>query len=227
MSGKIVTFANSKGGVGKSTQAVNFAIGMAMDGKNVLLVDSEKDGTLVDYQSREIENLTVINGYAKEFPKMLDIYRNSFDLVVVDTAGVNTDLVGDNDNFQEQLNHKVLTKTDVLIIPIEPSPVAVRKTYRFLQTAENYIEASRGTMQAMMVVNKYSKVTKLSRETVRDLPSLSDVIPVSSNRIRQSEIVKQAEEDLLAVNEFAPSEPVAHDFRLFIKEVTQLLGEEA
>lgn len=226
MTGKIVTIANSKGGVGKSTKAVNLAIALACRGANTLLVDSEKSGSLLDYQEREIENLTIIDGYTKEFPKMLDVYRDAFDVIIIDTAGVNADLKGDNDNYQEVLNHKILTKTDVLIIPIEPSPVAVRKTYRFLQTAENYIESSRGAMQGLLVVNKYSSTTKLSRETVRDLPSLTS-IPVSRNRIRQSEIVKQAEEDLLSVNEFAPKEPVALDFRLFIKDVCKLLGMEA
>lgn len=226
MTGKIVTIANSKGGVGKSTKSVNLAIALADRGINTLLVDSEKSGSLLDYQEREIENLTIIDGYTKEFPKMLDVYRDAFDVIIIDTAGVNADLKGENDNYQEVLNHKILTKTDVLIIPIEPSPVAVRKTYRFLQTAENYIESSRGAMQGLLVVNKYSTTTKLSRETVRDLPSLTS-IPVSGNRIRQSEIVKQAEEDLLSVNEFAPKEPVAHDFRLFIKDVCKMLGMEA
>ena len=226
MTGKIVTIANSKGGVGKSTKAANLAIDSAQKGFSVLLVDSEKSGTMLDYGSRDIDNLTVINGYEKSFPKMLDVYRNSYDLIIVDTAGVNDDLQGDYDNFQENLNHKNLTKTDLLIIPVEPSPVAIRKTYRFIQTAENYLEASRGSMQALIVINKYSAQTKLSRELIRDLPTLTD-IPVSKNRIRKAECVMQAEIDLLSVNEFAPSENVALDIRLFEKEVFELLSLEA
>ncbi|TKF91741.1 ParA family protein, partial [Vibrio sp. F13] len=89
MTGKIVSVANSKGGVGKSTKAANLAIDAANKGLNVLLVDSEKSGTMLDYGNRDIENLTVINGYEKAFPKMLDVYRNSYDLIMVDTAGVN------------------------------------------------------------------------------------------------------------------------------------------
>lgn len=223
MTGKIVTVANSKGGVGKSTQAANLAISAAGKGWNTLLVDAEKMGTMLDYEQRDIANLTVINGYDKAFPKMLDIYRNSFDLIIIDTAGVNPDLQGDEENFQERLNHKLMSKTDFLLIPVDPSPISIRKTYRFLQTAENYIEAARGSMQSLIVINKYSGNTKLSRELVRDLPGLS-TIPVSKNRIRQTELVKQAEVDLLAVNEFAPKEAVALDFRLVEKEVFGLLG---
>ena len=60
MTGKIVTIANSKGGVGKSTKAVNLAIALAERGIKTLLVDSEKDGSLLDYQDREINNLIII-----------------------------------------------------------------------------------------------------------------------------------------------------------------------
>jgi chromosome partitioning protein len=82
--GKIISIVNAKGGVGKTTNAVNISSGLHQMGKRVLLVDTDPQGNATTYLGmgepggRGITDLLI-----KEVPlgDVVKSYRPGFDLV--------------------------------------------------------------------------------------------------------------------------------------------------
>ncbi len=90
MSGKIIVFANQKGGVGKTTTAVNIGAFIAEEGKRVLLIDFDPQG-----------NMSSSVGSDKEKPGIYEVITGDLKLkdVIQETTVRNLNIVSANVNL--------------------------------------------------------------------------------------------------------------------------------
>lgn len=128
--GKIIAFANQKGGVGKTTTCVNVASYLAAMGKKVLLIDMDPQGNATSGVGIEKTGSTktiynVIDGDAIVDEVIVPTVVGNLDFIpaTVDLAGAEIDLVQlpNRENIIKNRLARVKNKYDYIFIDCPPS----------------------------------------------------------------------------------------------------------
>ena len=127
---KIISFANQKGGVGKTTTAINLASYIASMGKRVLILDIDPQGNATSGVGVEKDNelKTLYNIIEYETPTAEVIQKtsvNGLDIIpsTVDLAGLEIDLVQlkDREYYMKNILNELNGTYDYIFIDCPPS----------------------------------------------------------------------------------------------------------
>lgn len=123
----IILIASTKGGAGKSTVATNLAVSLAAEGRDVLLVDADKQATSRKWHSRRPEDLVQVHiaQVSGNTTRALKDYAARYDCVVVDAGGAATPELA-----------SAAAIADLVLIPIRPSIADIDALHDLLEVLE-------------------------------------------------------------------------------------------
>ncbi|ENX24852.1 hypothetical protein F892_00002 [Acinetobacter vivianii] len=153
----VITLANQKGGVSKTTTSINLAVGLALRGYDVLLVDGDPQAsslhwaTVRDESEIELNNLTVIGVPKTNLAKEVAKLKVNYDFLIIDGAG-----------RQSELTRLALVACDIAIIPNTTSPLDAWATEATIQSI-NEIQSYRD-FKSYFLLSGVSKRTKVFTE---------------------------------------------------------------
>lgn len=169
---QVIAVLNQKGGSGKTTIATHIARALQLSGADVLLVDSDPQGSARDWAAvKEEQTLTVVGIDRPTIDRDIKNIAHQ-DFVIIDGAPQAADLA-----------ISAIKAANFILIPVQPSPYDIWATAALVDLVKQRIEVTDGKLQAAFVVSRAIKGTKIGSEVAAALEGYG--LPVLESRITQ------------------------------------------
>ncbi|MHB0668448.1 Chromosome partitioning protein parA (plasmid) [Roseomonas mucosa] len=168
----VVAVLNQKGGAGKTTIATHLARAFQLDGQDVLLVDSDPQGSARDWAAvREDQPVPVVGLDRPTIDRDLKALGKK-QIVVIDGAPQTADLAV-----------SAIKAATFVLIPVQPSPYDIWAANDLVELVKARIEITDGKLKAAFVVSRAIKGTRIGAEVESALADYG--LPVLTSRITQ------------------------------------------
>lgn len=199
----ILVVGNTKGGVGKTTLAVNIAIALALSGRDLLLVDGDEQGTALTFTQLRTERLgeagyTAVALTGAALRSQVRQLASKYDDIIIDVGGRDTGSL-----------RAALTVADTLLVPVQPRSFDVWALDQVSALVAEAREINEG-LRAVVVLNgadAQGADNKAALEMIGDIEGI-EVLPTSI--VRRKAFPNAAAEGR-AILEQSPRDPKAID----------------
>jgi chromosome partitioning protein len=209
----IVAFLNHKGGVGKTTLALHVAGAWAAQGKRIVVIDTDSQGSALDWsEQRAKEGLTRLFA-------VLGLARDTLHVEVPEIARDVHHVVIDGSSHAAALMRSAMLAADLVLVPAQPSPFdgwAAGETLRLLQEAQRF----RPQLIARFVLNRCIARTLIAGEIAEALAKHDP--PALAARIGQRVAFADAARTGRLVSEMPRSQPAAREVAALAAEIERI-----
>ena len=195
----IVTVGNTKGGVGKTTLALNLAIARALAGKDVWLIDGDRQGTAqtaltIRSQSGRLPAIACAQ-YADGSTLRAQVHQigQKFQDIVIDAGGRDSTAL-----------RAALVLSDVMIVPFSPRSLDVWALADICSLIDE-ARSVRDDLRAVAVLNNADSVGHDNQEAVEALADFQQ-LEYLPTPIRRRKPIANAAGQGLAILEMSPQD---------------------
>lgn len=209
---KVISVLNRKGGVGKSTIACQLARGMQLEGRDVLIVDTDSQGTASDWaESGSGDTPLVVKIDRATLDDDIPKAGKQYDVVIIDGAAK-----------AERMNVSAVKASDLVLIPIQPSAVdvwPVKETVEIIKTRQEVAGRPRGAF----VISRAITGTNLA-STIGDVLGGLE-LPLLDARTHQRVAYAEAMGKGVGVMDLSGKSKAAGEIEAMTEEVLDILKQ--
>lgn len=214
MENRVITISHQKGGVGKSTVALNLAVELSKE-YNVAIIDLDHQRSITIFQSiRENKDLSDLNVLiAEDENSLMNIMNNFEGIVVIDSGG-----------FDSDLNRIAMLGSDMIITPVSNSLIELYGLEKFKLIIEELREIQPDIVAHVLLNNISPSATTLVHDLKNFLTSdEEEKFKMIKGIMRQRSDYRKSFEYGQSVVEMDSTSKAAEEIKMILKDIKAIL----
>ena len=210
----IISFVNQKGGVGKTTTAINLAIGLKKKNYNLVFIDADPQGSAIQWHAIEgNKSFEILHHPSPIHATDIRQLSMNYDYVIIDAPPA----IGD-------ISKAILAVTDLAIIPLSPSALDVWSCWGTLKMVDE-IRPLNSDIEVKLLINRKIPGTKIGRDSREAMKQFQ--MDVFNTELCQRVAFIDAMTSGVSVMQYAPHSKAAREIERLCEEIIPQVSMEA